>query len=79
MPVWQSVQEGVNRFVLWSKDSVVLTTAAKVALQNIPVVGQALSDLYDQAGEGQREHDFLLLQEVLARMMPLAMSDLRIP
>lgn len=52
-----------------------LTTAAKVALQNIPVVGQALSDLYDQAGEGQREHDFVLLQEVLARID--ALGDVR--
>lgn len=69
MPGWQSVQDGVHRFVLWSKGSVVLTTAAKVALQAIPVVGQALSDLYDEAGQGaEQEESFRLLQEVLVRV-----------
>lgn len=69
MPGWPSVQDGVHRFVLWSKGSVVLTTAAKVALQAIPVVGQALSDLYDEAGQGaEQEESFRLLQEILVRV-----------
>lgn len=66
---WNSIKESVDRFVLWTRDSVILNTAAKVALQNIPVVGQTLADLYDAAGDsGEQESNVMLLQEILTRI-----------
>jgi hypothetical protein len=66
---WNSIKESVDRFVLWTTDSVILNAAAKVALQNIPVVGPTLADLYDAAGEsGEQESNAALLQEILARI-----------
>jgi hypothetical protein len=69
---WNSIKESVDRFVLWTKDSVVLNAAAKVALQNIPVVGNTLAEIYDEAGEsGDEKSTIILLQEILARITVL--------
>jgi hypothetical protein len=63
---WENLKERVDRFVLWTRESAVLSAAAKVALSNIPVVGPTLAEMYDEAG-GSGE-DTARVLEILARI-----------
>jgi hypothetical protein len=68
MANWINIRDSADRFVLWTKGSVVLDAAAKVMLQNIPVVGKTLADLYDAAEGKNDESNTELIQEILARV-----------
>lgn len=77
MASWNSIKEGIDRFVLWSKESAVLSAAAKVALRGIPVVGKTLADIYDEVeGEDAKESDTALILEILARIEDVGASGL---
>lgn len=74
MASWDDIRQRIDRFVLWTKESAVISAAAKVALRNIPVVGPTLADIYDEAGA--QPADTALVLEILARIEAVGSSGL---
>lgn len=72
MTNWKTVSAGIDRFVLWTKESAVLSGAAKVALRSIPVIGDTLADIYDESKAP--EADGALILEILARIEAVGAS-----
>ena len=74
MANWNDIRHGIDRFVIWTKESAVLSGAAKVALRSIPVVGPTLADIYEEAGA--QPTDTALVLEILARIEAMGATGL---
>ncbi len=77
MSAWVSVREQIHRFIQWAQTDPTVRAAAKVALEQIPVVGEPLAAIYGEVTKGEANEDAkALLMEVLARVEAIGESGL---